>query len=168
MAAPVNSPRIKVRREASSILQANGSYPWTVYGETAVRLVTGTGKHRKTSPLLPLRWDTATFVSALPEEWFRFLSPYLALGDDEIQYATAAGRGAGRLACRVATAFTETPDSEYLFDWLVTPGLNGRGYGLLSLRETLLHFAIEQEGRLELSGEFPIALPILNLIPHSS
>jgi hypothetical protein len=106
-------------------------------------------------------------MSALPEEWLRFLASFLTLDADPVSFGTAAGSGSGRLARGVPTVFPEDPDQAYLFDWLVTPGLDGRGYGLLALRDVLSYFSVRTAGALQRSpAGVPSTLPVLELIPN--
>src|SRR5687768_1807188 len=132
-------PRIEVLAQPSPLLMRSRSdRPWSLYALTAVRLVSEAGRR---SPLLPVRFDSGAFVSLLPEEWLQGLQDFLVLENDPQSFTTAAGSGEGRLAPGVPTVFSEAPDDAYSFDWLVTAGLNGRGYGLLSLRDVLTYFA---------------------------
>src|SRR5262245_39780455 len=136
-------PRILVYLSSSPLLREHAAErPWTLYAATTIRFPAG-GRQRKPSSSLPVRLDTGAFVSALPEGWLRFLHPFLALDPDPVSFGTAAARGSGRLARGVRTVFPEDPEETYPFDWLVTPGLNGRGYGLLALRDVLTYFTIQ-------------------------
>jgi hypothetical protein len=160
-------PRILVHLSSSPLLREHAAdRPWTLYAATTIRLA-ATGHHRKQSASLPVRLDTGAFVSALPEEWLRFLHSALILDPDPVPFGTAAARGSGRLARGVRTVFPEAPDEAYAFDWLVTPGLNGRGYGLLALRDILTYFTIRTAGTLQRSpAGIPSTLPVLELIPN--
>jgi hypothetical protein len=109
--------------------------------------------------------DTGSFLSTLPDEWMPVLSPFLTLDPKPVPFATATGSGVGRLARNVPTAFEDAPEKAYSFDWLVTEGLNGRGYGLLSLRDLLTYFTIRTVGSLlQYDNGIPSALPDLELI----
>src|SRR5262245_47305668 len=63
--------------------------------------------------------------------------------------------------------FQHAPGRTYRFDFVVTPGLNDRDYGLISLRDVMRHFTPQAEGALRLrdSGEL-FQLPDLVLVPH--
>ena len=162
---PLRYPRILVYLSSSQSLREHAAdRPWTMYAATTIRLATK--RRRRQSTSLPMRLDTGAFVSALPEEWLRFLHSFLTLDPDPLPFGTAAASGSGRLARSVPTAFPEDPDERYSFDWLVTPGLNGRGYGLLALRDILTYFTIRTAGALHLSPEgIPNMLPVLELMP---
>jgi hypothetical protein len=77
------------------------------------------------------------------------------------------GGPAGQTAPAARILFPDDPCRDYPLDFLVTPGLNRRNYGLLSWRDVLRHFAIRTAGGHQLgpNGE-PVALPILELIPR--
>ena len=77
------------------------------------------------------------------------------------------GGPSGQTAPAARILFSDDPCRNYALDFLVTPGLNGRNYGLLSLRDILRHFAIRTAGGHQFgpNGE-PVALPILELIPR--
>jgi hypothetical protein len=155
-------------------LQAHGLSPWTYYAVGAIRFVRGTGARRQLSLPLPVRLDTGTFVSAIPEAWLtspvfnlrRFLRPTYP-----VAFGTAGGRGSGRMAVGVPTVFGEERGHHHLvtLDWLVTSGLNTRNYGLLALRDVINHFVVATEGEFRLPSDGrPELLPVLRLIPHSA
>ena len=84
-----------------------------------------------------------------------------------VSFQSPGGTGTGRLACRVPTEFAKTDGRVYHFDWMVTPGLNGRGYGLFSLRDIVRTFTIEMDGEYRLRADgIPVELPSLLLIPR--
>lgn len=51
-----------------------------------------------------------------------------------LSFTTTASAGSGRLARGLRVQFPMDPDRVYAFDFLVSPNLNGRGYGLIALR----------------------------------
>jgi hypothetical protein len=164
MAVERSFPRFEIRANKSELLRRCGPQAWTLHAVTAIRLLTGEGQQQQATPRLPMRLDTGTFVSMLPEEWMHVLDPFLNLGEEPASFQTAAGSGTGRLACQVPTDFEYDPDRVSRIDWLVTAGLNGRGYGLLSLRDIIRLFIIETEGEFRLNDEgFPTELPRLLL-----
>jgi hypothetical protein len=114
---------------------------------------------------LPFRLDTETFVSVIPAEWLahrKFTAVRRAL-TAPLKFATAAGQGTGQLA-RDALVRFPGDDRDLHLDFLVTPNLNGRRYGLLALRDVIDHFAVETVGSVTYrpTGE-PEELPDLVL-----
>jgi hypothetical protein len=165
-------PSFRISWRSDEQLRAHGLLPWTYYAITAIRFATGTGTRQRLSAPIPVRLDTGTFVSAIPEAWLtarefnvqRFLRPR-----NSMSFGTAAGRGSGRMAVGVPTLFQDAPGQQHLvtLDWLVTSGLNSRTYGLLSLRDVINHFVIVTEGEVRVrSSSEPESLPILLLIPR--
>jgi hypothetical protein len=163
-------PFFEINFTSHSGLQAQGADPWVCHATAKLRLVLGTGTRRRQSKPLPMRLDTGAFVSLLPEEWLvNFqLQSFLQPGSTRIPFQTAAGVGEGRLAPDASAVFVNDPGAEVIcFDCLVTPNLNGRGYGLLCLKDVINHFFILAEGRLEFGEDGqPLELPDLVLVPR--
>jgi hypothetical protein len=148
----------------------SGRKPWVCYAETVIRFALGEGKRRQLSRSMPVRLDSGAFMSFLPQEWLdnRELAPFLPATSALLPFQTIAGQGQGTLAGDVRTLFANDPRRQtYSFDWLVTPGLNGRGHALLALRDIVEHFFIRAEGSIELGDDgMPLVLPRLELVPR--
>lgn len=159
-------PTLSIAARQNRQLQARGRSGWVYDAETLLQFLAGTGRRTRSSRRFPVRLDTGAFLSILPEEWMKHLGGYLTLSAARMSFETVTGAGIGRLACDVRTVFVEDPGQHYLIDWVVTSGLNGRGYGLLALRDVVNHFAVQTEGELVLgpTGE-PHSLPVLELVP---
>src|SRR6266542_4745097 len=163
---PRRNPRLLIKAGVNRQLQAQGRGGWAYRAETRLQFVAGNGPGTRTSRPYPVRLDTGAFLSLLPEEWMKDLGGYLTLSTARVSFGTVAGAGTGRLAYDVRTVFVDDPSQNYLVDWVVSRGLNGRGYGLLALRDIVNHFAVQTEGDLVLgpTGE-PLTLPVLELVP---
>jgi hypothetical protein len=89
------------------------------------------------------------------------------LSAEPISFRTAAEQGQGRMACGAQVQFVDAPSQSYAFDFVVTPGLNERNYGLIALRDVIRHFTPQVEGVLYLGGFGELfQLPDLVLVPH--
>jgi hypothetical protein len=162
------NPRFTIRAHFNRQLDLLGLWPWTYSADIGLCVVPAGWPQGQASPLLPMRLDSATFVSAIPEEWMRFLGHLLVLGPGAVQFGTIAGAGTGQMGS--AASLLQGPNGqEHLCQWdyLVTPGLNGRGYGLISLWDVMNHFTLRSEGPVQLGpGGRPITLPTLELSPR--
>lgn len=152
-------------------LRGRNRRAWTYSAQTGIRLVTGSGASQTRSSLLPMRLDTAAFMSLVPEEWVRSQGKYLSLplSSWSLPFATVAGTGEARvLEGNVQTVFETDPRKEgYRIELAVTEALNQWGYGLLSLRDVTHHFVLRSEGRYEFGpAQEPIELPDLELVPR--
>jgi hypothetical protein len=59
------------------------------------------------------------------------------------------------------------PAGVYSFDFVVTPNLDGRGYGLIALRDLIRHFEVATVGKWEVAADgTPLSIPDLTLIPR--
>ncbi len=118
-----------------------------------------------------VRLDTCAFMSLLPEDWVShpMRARFLKRTSTRISFETVAGRGEGTLlAADVDTVFVNDPKQQsYQFDWLVSSNLNGRGYGLVALRDLVKDFFLRGEGAYELNADgWPVALPDIELVPR--
>jgi hypothetical protein len=140
----------------------------TYYAATTIHFVAGAGQRRRVSPnTYPMRLDTAAFVSAIPQRWVPLLAGFLHLSSQTLSFGTAGGPGAGRIAPGAAILFPDDPCRDSGLDFLVTPGLDQRNYGLLSLREVVRYFTIESRGSHQIDPDGkPIVLPTIELIPR--
>jgi hypothetical protein len=165
-----SNPRFHLVGSDNDDLRTRGAYPWVCFAVTMLQFVRS-GRHPRISLPAEFRLDTCAFVSAIPERWLtgpRHLAPFLdGLSADPIRFRTAAGEGRGRLARAVSVRFQRAPSATYRFDLVVTPGLDDRDYGLISLRDVMRHFTPQVEGTLRLgpAGEL-FELPDLVLVPH--
>lgn len=163
-------PYFKVRSWRDPSLDRVGGTPWTYFAETFLEFLAPGARPSASSRLL-FRLDTGAFVSAIPQRWLHSRSPpglerFLGPLSATLSISTVAGTGAGRLARGVPVRFAGTAET-YRFDFLVTPGLDGRDYGLIALRDVVRHFAVGTEGGLRIgpAGE-PVELPVLALYPQ--
>jgi hypothetical protein len=121
------------------------------------------------SEVLSFRLDTAAFVSVIPEAWVaqKSLGRFLGKLSGAMPFTTAAGTGSGNLAQSVRVQFPMDLAGVYEFDFLVSRNLNGRDYGLISLRDVVRNFDMASEGkwRLDADGR-PAEIPDLILIPR--
>jgi hypothetical protein len=152
-------------------LKKAGRRDWVVFAETTVCLGVGRGSSRWTSERLKVRLDSAAFVSLLPEDWASrpTQARFLKRTSTQLPFQTAAGRGEGTLlSADVDTVFVTDPRQQgHSFDWLVTPNLNGRGFGLVALRDLVGRFFLRAEGTIELdANDWPTVLPDLELVPR--
>jgi len=163
------NPRFTIRAHFNQQLDHLGLRPWTYSADIGVRLVPPGWLQGRPSPLLPMRLDPR-FVSAIPEEWLNLLVHLLVTSPQAVQFGTVAGVGTGQMAS--ATTLLQSPTGQAhlcQWDWLVTLGLNGRGYGLISLRDVTNHFTLQTEGLLQFAPNGrPISLPTLELTPRGS
>jgi hypothetical protein len=106
-------------------------------------------------------------MSVIPERWLPLLAGFVKPTSIPVNFGTAGGAGSGFLAPGAQIVFPDDPCREYAVDLLVTPGLNRRNYGLLSLRDIIRYFTIETAGNYQLSPRgTPLVLPTLELIPR--
>lgn len=164
-----HNPRFRVTHKHNKDLEECGCSPWVFHAGTTLQFFTS-GRPSKVSTRLLFRLDTESFVSIIPERWLtgrERLTPFLGPLSSEIPFQTAAGKGRGRMAQNVLVRFSDSIDQSFRFDFLVSPNLNDRSYGLISLRDIVRHFSIRTEGPFR-SGDdaVPITLPDLVLIPH--
>lgn len=142
-------PRFRFWADHNKALEKQKCFSWSFHAVTHLQLLS-TNSRRKPSLSLPFRLDTEAFVSIIPEEWVigpYQLGPFLkTLSKDHIPFQTAAGDGNGRMAPNVLVSFTDAPAHTFLCDFLISPNLNKRGYGLFSIRDILRHFSIRTEG----------------------
>src|SRR4051794_20875227 len=92
------NPRFTIRALFSRQLDHLGLWPWTYSADVGVRLVPPGWPHGRPSPLLPMRLDTGTFVSALPEKWMNILGGLVVTSPQTVQFGTVAGVGTGQMA----------------------------------------------------------------------
>jgi hypothetical protein len=166
-----SGPRFNARGRWNSTLSGLGCTAWTTSLATAIEFVTRRANPR-VSPKLPFVLDTGAFVSAIPERWLGPTGPRLQRFTGQlsrpVEFSTVAGENRGRMVRAVPVRFPSDPAARvYRFDFLVTPGLDNRGYGLISWRDVVGQFDVETEGIVDI-GSFgePIQLPDLVLIPR--
>jgi hypothetical protein len=164
-------PFFRLHARSVPPLKQAGRREWVVFAETELWLGVGRGSRRWTSDRLRVRLDSAAFVSLLPEDWVSTQprARFLTRSSARLTFSTAAGSGEGvLLSADVETLFVTDPHQQaYPFDWLVTPNLNGRGYGLVALRDLVGHFFLRAEGAFELDPDgWPVELPDLELVPR--
>jgi hypothetical protein len=85
-----------------------------------------------------------------------------------LPFTTAAGVGSGRLARAVQVQFPMAPAERYPFDFVVSPNLNNREYGLIALRDVIRHFDMVTRGQWMMAEDGrPLVTPDLVLIPRT-
>lgn len=162
------NPRFRIYYSTERALLAQGLWPYSYYAATMIQLADGTGPQRRLSAnRYPVRLDTGASMSVIPQRWLPLLTGFVKLTSTPVSFGTAGGSGRGFMAPGAQLVFPDDPCREYTVDLLVTPGLNRRNYGLLSLRDVVRYFSIETAGSHQLgpTGE-PLSLPTLELIPR--
>jgi hypothetical protein len=162
-------PWFSIKAVRSQVLKERGAYPWTFTAATILRLVAGKGPDRLSAPL-DFRLDTGAFVSLLPETWVhaKGLQRFLGKLSPPLTFTTAAGAGSGRLARAVQVQFPMAPAETYSFDFVVSPNLNNREYGLIALRDVIRHFDMVTRGPWTVNQDgTPLTTPDLVLIPRT-
>src|SRR5262249_47776992 len=163
-------PRLKLYWKKNPDIEAKGGNPWVYFAVALLRFL-ASNRGSKTTVALPFRWDTATFLSAIPSKWVKqhHLANFLGEFSELIPFQTTAGGGHGPLARGARVQFADVPGQDYWLDFLIMDGLNDRDYGLLSLRDVIDHFHFRTDGpfRLGVTGE-PLELPDVELLPRNT
>jgi hypothetical protein len=162
-------PWFAIKPRKSPVLEEQGAYPWTFEVATILRFVVGKDSGRLSAPL-SFVLDTGAFASLIPEVWLRDwgLQPFLGKLSTPLSFTTAAGTGSGRLARAVHVQFPMAPADIYSFDFVVSPNLNNREYGLIALRDVIRQFDIVTRGEWMVAEDGrPLVTPDLVLIPRT-
>jgi hypothetical protein len=163
-------PWFSIKTIKSRILEERGVYPWTFEAVTLLRFLGANGRDAPSAPL-SFHLDTAAFISVIPAEWVRNKGLRRFIGElsRPVWFTTAAVEGHGRLARAVLVQFPMDPAGRYTFDFLVSANLDGRGYGLISLRDVVRNFEIVTRGAWATDADgTPLSTPNLTLIPRTS
>jgi hypothetical protein len=162
-------PWFRIRAKKHRALEQEGCYPWVFDALTLLRF--GDRKNtRHFSEPLAFRLDTAAFVSVIPEAWVSQKGLGRSLGklSGAVPFTTATGTGGGKVARSVRVQFPMDPVGVYEFDFLVSPNLNDRDYGLISLRDVVRNFDVASEGNWTLDADGrPLEIPDWFLIPRA-
>jgi hypothetical protein len=141
---PVCDIRVKCITKLAASALPGGLDPYVYYAKVNVHFQVLDSV--LSSQLFPLRVDTGSHISMLPQRWFAGKETLIGPLSRHIDFTTTAGAAtaSGRMARKVPIYF-EGENRIYMFDFLITNNLID--FGLLSLRDIHNHFQVRQTHR---------------------